>query len=189
MCKCLLLHQTLVPDQLYHLLCAVTCYERCVLHNFICTLSRNAKTTASICHQVLHRHGVTGLKTHRLNHAKIESARVPPWDEFKLIEESWSGMRHALDEAANTVERSENASYTYSLIQIKRAVCYQAFPYLTQCYILCTGFDSRLQNKAQNPACRTCRWKRSLTKSQTSQMHLARGMHIKTFYECTLRLP
>eukprot|EP00892_Ulva_mutabilis_P002273 jgi/Ulvmu1/12046/UM083_0059.1 len=72
--------------------------------------------------QVLHRHGVVGLKTHRLNHAKIDPARVPPWDEFKLMEESWSGMRHALDEAMGIVEHSQNTSFTYSPVQLKRAV-------------------------------------------------------------------
>lgn len=72
--------------------------------------------------QVLHRHGVVGLKTHRLNHAKIAAVMVPPWDEFKLLEESWSGMRYALDAAIGAVENSLSTSFTYSPVQIKRAV-------------------------------------------------------------------
>lgn len=35
-------------------------------------------------------------------------------------------MRHALDEATGLVERSQNSSFTYSPVQIKRAVCCHA---------------------------------------------------------------
>lgn len=65
---------------------------------------------------------MVGLKTHRLNHAKLDSTKIPPWDEFKLLEESWSGMRYALDVATSVVESSQSTTFTYSPIQIKRAV-------------------------------------------------------------------
>jgi hypothetical protein len=46
--------------------------------------------------EVLLWHGVVGLRTHRLPPEKIEHQL--PWDEFKVMEESWSGMRCEIEQ-------------------------------------------------------------------------------------------
>jgi hypothetical protein len=70
---------------------------------------------------VVHRHGLVGLKTHRLNYEKIEC--YPPWDEFKLIDESWSGMRYSIEEAMNEDDGDQDKAHlTYFQGQAKAMV-------------------------------------------------------------------
>lgn len=73
--------------------------------------------------QVLHGHGVVGLKTHRLNCVKLELQ--PPWDEFKLIDESWSGMRCSIEETISGDEHADDAETSYCRNQLRAMVRFQ----------------------------------------------------------------
>lgn len=74
--------------------------------------------------QVLLTRGLVGLQSHRCAHVAV--AVVPPWDELRVIEESWSGMRAALEDmvatSARYSARHPNADPPFLPTQLKRLV-------------------------------------------------------------------
>jgi hypothetical protein len=56
-------------------------------------------------------------------HAKLEV--LPPWDEFRLLEESWNGTRFEIEEMISVAEQHQherNAEVTYSAPGIRSMV-------------------------------------------------------------------
>jgi hypothetical protein len=74
--------------------------------------------------QVLLQYGIVGLKSHRLAHEVVPS--VPPWDEFQVIEESWSGMRCEIEKMMVVSEQLPTkvplARPPFTVVQLRRMV-------------------------------------------------------------------
>lgn len=76
--------------------------------------------------QVLFRHGIVGMKTHRLEYEAIRYQ--PPWNHLQLIESSWKGMRGEVDQMLAIVEELSNRPkaelpYTHRQLQNMARSC------------------------------------------------------------------
>jgi hypothetical protein len=80
---------------------------------------------ADVVVRILLRQGVLGLRTHRLPPEQIPHQL--PWDEFKLIEESWSGMRCEIEQMLLISEqlptKAPQVHPQHTPAQLRRMVC------------------------------------------------------------------
>ena len=81
--------------------------------------------------QVIARHGVAGLRTHRL--CPEAPAHELPWDELRVLEESWSGMRPEIEQMLLVSEqlpvKAPRARATHGLQQLKQMVRFSVLLY------------------------------------------------------------